>query len=251
MFDPDPVNSPDLWDGTLSGVPADLNRSENLPQVTGLWNNFIDATRTEWSNITNMGGDSCGSPLLQFTRFVSWAEPSVQKREYADLRFIPRGLHSFMQKIEEPVMEKSSKNERKLSRKETRSFYIYNPPSSTIYTERVTDITGIMKITPSHKQYLPAFILPVVEIGTADGIPSVSEVQVATKEMYKLSYAAANNFDTLGIGYQATIANNVTGQAGKKTEIAEFISELNKTNQGGFLGDIFTTIGAIGNQIGL
>ena len=255
LFSAEEANQPDLWDGTLNGAAADLNNSENMTQVTSTWNDFLDMTRTQWTGITAMGGAGFGSPLLQFTRYVKFDVNSKTMEQPSPYLF-PRAARPYVKKVETVL-------ERKNSKKEIKTTYVFSPPGSTIFAERTQAVSGIIPITATHKEYLPLLILPVVEVGSADGLPDITEVQIGSQESYKVDFGKTATLDSLGMAYAAGDSNHVTGQAGKESAFGEYVKQLVKVSGGAFLGDLFSTIGnatglpflstigSVGNAIGI
>jgi len=94
-------------------------------------------------------------------------------------------------------------------------------------------------------------ILPVIELVPV-ALPGQQQVQTATLEPYVLATGNDNLFfNSRNTEIFDATPNYVTGLAGHKTEFASFVEALSKSNSGGFLGDLFSTVGNIANTIGL
>jgi len=117
--------------------------------------------------------------------------------------------------------------------------------------EKVQAITGMLPISDTHKQVLPQFILPVIEILINDNLPDVTMIQTSCLEPFKYESVNVNLYGNLGAAYTGYVNNSVVGQAGKETELVKFITELSKTNKGGFLGEIFSVASNIAHSIGI
>jgi len=92
----------------------------------------------------------------------------------------------------------------------------------------------------------PQLILPVIEL-VPGSLPTQSQYQTAVKEMYSFTVptSATNVINNRAIELDSGLPNNVKGNAGEPTEWANYVANKSKMDQGGFLGNLFTTIGSV------
>jgi len=200
-----------------------------------------------------IGGSSAGSPLLQFTRYVVFSSLTEKDKEQVSMsdvrvRLLPQLMQQFVVHKEEITERKLEKSK---SSKEIKVRKYYNPPGSTIYTEATTSVSGMVPITDTHKVNLPNFILPVIELLYIDNLPSQAQIQVSTLEPYFMIVNQVGNVEaSRAAEIIATVPNMIIGVAGRKSGLADFIEALSKQNQGGFFGDLFSTVGNVASSLG-
>jgi len=248
LFNAETSPIPNIWDGTMGNNVVDFNQGPMISGVTVAWNNFMEATTNMYSGITTLGGESCGSPLLQFTRFVefdaSLTEPIIIE-ESERIPKIFRNLVTTRERVDRTNSKKFIKEK------------ILAVPDNSPYSERTYCITGIIPITSTHKEYLPDLILPIIEILDPEvnplSIPTVYGVQTATHEKFSLNKKTKNGsvYSTRAAEIILSVSHHVTGLAGHKSELADYMMKLSEQNCGGFVGDLFSTLGNVTNAIGI
>lgn len=246
---------PDLWDGTMGNDVVDINSSDRISEAIVEWNDWMISLQNVFSNTDSIGGDSNNAPLLQFTRYVTYnnnneTRQGTKEHTRNELVLSPgaRVPHMYQR------MVRTRKLERKTSKKleEVIERFI-SIPDSTVFMEYTKGYSGMVPITPSHKEFLPFFIIPIIDLSSNDGLPSQSQVQISNQEGYSL-FKTTDGLETFFASRAAEILavmpDVVVGVAGRKTQISDFIDQLSKENQGAFLGDLFSTIGNVASTLG-
>jgi len=248
-----PGPNPNIWDGKEGGTVYDLNFSDILTQVVLSWNDLMGAITPALSGVDTIGGDGQLSPLLQYTRYVKF-ESGGNPHEIKPW-MIPRisnHVKAYIKEVEEMVepIVKDSKDAKRMSKKEVRRYSVYAPPFSSPYGEYERGVSCILPITPTAKTYLRELILPIIEVEVGDGVPNFSQVQVANLEPYSYKNEEINPYQSRAFCMITSAVNNVVGVAAKETPFAQFVDELSKQNLGGFFGDLFSAVGAVGSSLG-
>jgi len=235
--------TPNLFDGHgPSGQVIDFNLSPILPAITANWNQLIQITTEMWGGLTSLGGDSNASPLLQFTRYVTFPQLSREKREIRGIR-MPRYMERFIKEVD---VEEPAKLERKNSKPEVvkKKVKVWSPADSTIFTEYTSSISSLIPITQTHRQYFEVLIIPVIELDPAPLLPSQAQVQTSSIEPYSIAGVDPLPTNSRGSELMNAVINLVVGLAGKSTELMTFIEQLTRQNQGSLLGDLFSAVGS-------
>jgi len=257
LFAPETGNDPDLWDGSFNnGGAADLNDSPIANDVVQEWNYFMTGCTQTLNSMEQIGGDGCGSPFLQFTRYVKFKSQDfrveVNDRQIAR---VPKHCQQFIvDKTEEIVTPGTDKRS---SKKEMRNFKVYAPPIASVYTEYTQAITGFIPITATHREFLSIFILPIIEVEIGDNLPTTSEIQISSLEPYKLQVFAAGRddlnatvFGSRAAELDSRMPDEVKALAGEKSGLSSFVEKVSDADEGGFLGDLFATAGTIARGFG-
>jgi len=245
--DGDDPNQPNVFDGTSSGDVVDFNATPLLADIVAVYNEVMKAVSNQVASLTPLGGDGSGGPLLQYTRYVEFNPVSL---DVTNLKRLPRHYNKYV--IEKDVeVEADNKRSSTKDKKVFKKVKILNPPNSTVFTEFTVAYSGLIPISSSFKEFAPQLILPVIEIVPGQ-LPGQQQVQVSCMEPFSI-VPAANGVVLNNRGQEIIdgVVNMIVGQAGKKTELATFVEGLSRDNEGGFLGDLFSTVGGIANQIGL
>jgi len=209
----------------------------------------------QFSSLTPFGGASSGSPFLQFTRYVKW---NNALKEIKQMRRVPRILQSYTEDVDVPVksdilVEGRGLLERKSSVKQTVKKRLFNPPSSSLFTEYSAAYSGVIPITDTHKAVFSQLILPVIQLQDAL-LPSQVQIQTSSIEPYWYSNLAPEGtnspFVTRINDIVAAVPNYVTGTAGRDTELASFMKTMSDMNEGGFFGDLLSTVGNVAGSLG-
>jgi len=183
--------------------------------------------------------------LLQYTRYVTWKTEDVEVS--SNVR-VPRPMRSKIREIEVdiPVLERR-KSEKTVKIKKR----FFNPNGSDIHSEYTFSYSGMLPITQTHKEFFPFLVLPVIEL-VNNSLPGQQQVQTATMEPFSLATGTDQLvFNSRSMELFSGLPNYVTGIAGRKTELSSYMGALSDNNAGGFLGDLFSTVGNIANTIGL
>jgi len=249
MFQPEPSSSPNIFDGTYGSNVADFNNTTMLQEAAATWNFFMTTCNKYILGSTQLGGAGGAGSLLQFTRYVDFQAQDLELKPNHRIHFARAAplLKPYIQKREIKKMVERTMSKGKTEKQETIAFEsYYNPPNSTIYSEYTLAVSGVIPITDSHRQMFPQLILPVIEI--VDGsLPSQSQYQTAVKELYVYvnSTVTSNLINNRAMEIASGIPNFVKGLAGENTEWSEFCSNKSKQNEGGFLGNLFSTVGSV------
>jgi len=245
----DDPNTPNIFDGTSGNYVVDFNETPLMSNLCALWNAYVVPLTPMFGSVIRMGGEANGGPLLQYTRYCQFVVD--QHSEVPNKAIIPVHMRSFIQEIEveKPVLEKKS-SKSVLIPKEKEIKRIMAPPNSTLYTQYSLGYSGILPITSTFKENVPDFILPVIEI-VPGALPGITQYQTAVKEPYSLLFQASVIYNNRATELQDSVPNNVVGLAGHKTALAEYVETLSRNNEGGFLGDLFTTIGNVASAVGI
>jgi len=248
-------NTPRIIDGASGGSVVDFNNSEIVGLIAGYWNDFMGILANQFSSLTPFGGASSGSPFLQFTRYVKW---NNALKEIKQMRRVPRILQSYTEDVDVPVksdipVEGRGLLERKSSVKQTVKKRLFNPPSSSLFTEYSAAYSGVIPITDTHKAVFSQLILPVIQLQDAL-LPSQVQIQTSSIEPYWYSNLAPEGtnspFVTRINDIVAAVPNYVTGTAGRDTELASFMKTMSDMNEGGFFGDLLSTVGNVAGSLG-
>jgi len=246
LFAPDDPQTPDLWDGSLGNQVVDLNCNK-VNSFCLEWNDFMQFTDTSWTSVDSLGGSSKNSPFLQFTRHVEWFQ--AQEDLVISDSYMPEYMRDF-------VKEETIKIPRKQTLSRAESFdtkkirTVGSPQGATLVNQATVAMTGIIPITQTHLEYLNLLILPVMEI-VPDTVPSVVQIQTAYMEPYKYEKDSQSVFSSRFVEIQALLRETVCGQAGKETALDNFINKLIESNNGAFIGDLFSFLGNTANSIGI
>jgi len=240
--DPD---TPNIFDGTSGGNAVDFNTTSIIASIGNGWNERMRLLTSMYSGLTSMGGDARNGPLLQFTRYCAF---TVVQKDVSDKIRIPATWMPYIKEM--PVDDEGTVNTgipsltKKTSKRTIQYRKIYAPPNSSILTQYSLMYSGFIPITPTHKENFCNLILPVIEIATGGPLPGITQVQTATQESYKLELRGPGNvISNRGTEIQAACVNYIKGQAGDKSELAEFVTKMSENNEGGFFGDLFAAIG--------
>jgi len=267
LFQPDvsDPNPPDVWDGTMGNNVADFNATPLMADIITIWNDYMTTLNDQFSGVSGLGGQSSGSPLLQYTRYVTYRGDNIRcKPSHRQRGNVGRHLRPFLKDVETkvfpvlPVLERKSSGmtlDRKLSKDKDIKVEIdtlYAPPTNTPFSEWTLAYSGMIPITDTLREYFPNLILPIVEIGDGS-LPNQSQFQVSVLEPYSIATNVniVNTLATRGSELLNAIPDDVLGRSGQQTELSKFVDELSKTDQGGFLGDLFAVVGGIANTIGI
>jgi len=145
------------------------------------------------------------------------------------------------------TLSKDSKKDKKVEME-----LFYAPPTNTPFKEWSLGYSGMLPITDTLREYFPNLILPIVEVG--DGLlPSQSQYQVSVLEPFSIATGTSivNTLATRGVELLNAIPDDVIARSGQQTEFSKFVDELSRRDDGGFLGDLFATVGGFANAIGL
>jgi len=242
--------TPDIFDGTSGGSVVDFNETPLIANIVAFSNGVMEQLSSMFSSLDRIGGDSSGSPMLQYTRYCSFNAENA-KVEIPRSQKFAKGLKRFLviEEIDENLG--TNKLERKSSKAEIKKIkkQYYAPPNSTIFTQYTRGYTGVLPISASMKEYFPDFVIPVIEINPGT-LPSIQQVQIADLEAYEIRFDSSVIYNNRGSEIASGAVNNVVGLAGKKTELSMFTDELAMKNQGAFIGDIFSTVGNLANVFG-
>jgi len=254
LFAPEVPNTPDIWDGSDGMFVIDFNRTISVNTWAQEWNEFMDACKNVLGATTPMGGDSLGSPFLQFTRFVQYIEIDQEKKGLGkEIVSVPR--RGIPRSVEPYIVEKDVEIvtlERKNSKKEMRKAILYAPPNNSVFSEFTVAITGLVPITATHKEFFTGLILPVQEV-VADEAPSITEVQSFTQEPFKISMDTSVNlvFAARYSELNSAVPDRVIGLAGRPSEYAKFMSIATNSSAGGVLGDLLSVVGGVSGALGI
>jgi len=80
LFLPEVSNNPSVFDGSYGSNVADFNNSDIVTSGINFWNEIVNACSNQFGELDTMGGDSMGSPLLQYTRYVAFSSTFLKKR---------------------------------------------------------------------------------------------------------------------------------------------------------------------------
>jgi len=250
MFLPEPSEVPDIFDGTFGSAVADFNSTEILQEAIAVWNGFMDSCKKYMLGATQIGGASEPGSLLQFTRYVTFTnisdgEGKIMRDNKVHFKRPPRVLKQYISRREKKVQLERKLSNGKIERFEGLEFeQTYNPPDSTIFVEYTTAVSGSIVITDVHKSMFPQLILPVIEL-VANSLPTQTQFQTSAKELFLYVASSTNNLiNSRAVELGSGVQNNVKGLAGEPTEWAKYVSNKSASNQGGFLGNLFTTIGS-------
>jgi len=249
-------NTPSVFDGTSGGDVVDFNDTPLIATICELWNENMRVLTNMFSSLTVMGGDATAGPFLQFTRYCAFNSINL---DITNRRRVPRFWDPYIKEIEEEkeVVGTVSGLTKKVSKTAIKSKKrIYAPPNSSILSQYTIAYSGMIPISPTHKENFCNIILPVVEVSPAgNSLPNMTQIQTATQEPYLLNLIGVSNIQSnRGDEIQNAIINYVVGAAGKKSELSEFVSGMSKENEGGFFGDLFaaiapTAVGGLGTLI--
>jgi len=249
MFQPEPPSVPNIFDGTYGANVADFNNTSILQEAVITWNFFMTTCNKYILGSTQLGGANGAGALLQFTRYVNFQAQDIELKVNHRVHFAHAAplLKPYIQKREIKRTIERSMSKGKIEKQEVIAFEsYYNPPGSTIFTEFTVAVSGVIPITDSHRQMFPQLILPVIEL--VDGaLPSQSQYQTAVKELYTYvnSSVSSNLVNNRALEIASGVPNFVKGLAGENTEWSEFCSNKSKQNEGGFLGNLFSTVGSV------
>jgi len=244
MFEDEPFSAPSIWDGTYGGVVADFNATLLLQEAATAWNSFMEVCAIFIVGATPLGGADEDGSLLQFTRYVNFPSEQIMK-DYHGKRPPPHLKDYVVEKEFESVLQKTSSKKEIVKEKKR----VYNPPNSTIISEFPLAVSGLVPISDAHLRLFPQMVLPVIEVirGT---LPTQNQVQVAGKETFYYTYNIGTLYqNSLAGGFSSGVANNVKGVAGELTELAKYVQQKSAENKGGFIGNLFSTIGTVGGMI--
>jgi len=264
LFLPEVSNNPSVFDGSYGSNVADFNNSDIVTSGINFWNEIVNACANQFGELDTMGGDSMGSPLLQYTRYVAFSSTFLKKEVGPKVR-IPRSCRHFMKEVEveESVVIEDLVTPRKmnLSReasggkvKQKRKIRVYAPPESSPYNEFSVAISACVKVSESFKSLSTDFILPVIELEGSTILPSQNQVQTSNREPFWIKFNPQIDdqvFASRALELVGSVPNCVVGQAGHKTAIVEYMDELSKNDQGSTFGDIFSFLGNTANAIGI
>jgi len=255
LFDTENVGPfPSIFDGVMGNMVIDLNTSSIITEAVTEWNDWVAAITNMFAGIDVIGGDSAGSPLLQFTRYVNYqtedskkitghqSEITLQPRQR-----VPPSYYPYVKEVK--VERKDSKGKLCYAGTPERILAI---PNSTVMSEFTAAISGCITITATHKQYFPQLILPIIDLDSMNGLPTQNQVQVSSIEPFSVfknigeGTTFASRWDEISSGMN----NMVVGLSGKKSPLSDFIKALSDNNQGGFLGDLFSFVGDAANSVG-
>jgi len=253
LFTPEPSDAPNVFDGTFnSGDVADLNTSPPIQAAVADWNEFVNALSNIFASLDTLGGDSNGSPLLQFTRYVQYiaVDERAQKREKHEVVLLEG------QRV--PKLFKSYVTDRKRLEKQTSKKeivfvdHVMSIPESTPFSEFPLAVSGMIPITPTHKEFLCDLIIPTIDSASTDNLPSQSQYQVAVLEPYSFVKSAPGEIlSSRAVELNASTYHHVVGLAGRKSALAGFLTALSDNNEGGFFGDLFSFAGEVANTFGV
>jgi len=234
---------PNYFDGTgVSNAVVDFNATTLLQEIASTYNSLVNTTINMWSGVSPIGGDSNGSPFLQYTRYVQFNTENIV--EIHNTRVFPRHLKQFIveKEVETKLVRTTSQSKTEISKKKVP---YYAPPDSTVFTMNTKAISSTIPISATMKQNFGNFILPVIELAELPSmaLPSQVQVQTGTLEPFLFDGFTENPFNSRGLEIINGMVNMVTGVAGRDSELAAFIKNLAANNQGAFLGDLFAAAG--------
>jgi hypothetical protein len=228
-------DEPDLFDGSLGNDVADLNEAQPIMEAIVIWNDWMNVLTNVIAGLDPIGGDSNGSALLQLTRYVSYGAIDAKRKCNAEREFVVRNgqrvphMYKHMVRERKTIIRENSK-----SKEVVKIEQVVAIPDSTIYVETSLSISSLIPITPTHKQMVSNFILPIIDLSSANGLPSQTQIQVSSLEiysMYKSTLVDSPFLRSRADEIQSAVANYVVGVAGKPTALSVFISSLIETNQ--------------------
>lgn len=241
-------NTPNVFDGTSGNFVVDFNTSNPPLLAAEIWNDAMELVQNQIANLTPIGGDSKCGPFLQFTRYAAFTQGNDSEVDVTDMRRIPNYMKNYIVERETDDCLKRTKSKEGLVKKVKK---IYAPPGSTLFNEFTTGYSGMVPITDTHLENFNNFILPVIEVSfPMTTIPNTTQVQTACLEPYNITYEGPSTIIGSRVAeIEASVVNYMTGKAGKKTELAEFISALSNNDEGGFLGDLFAAVEPLVNAV--
>jgi len=248
-------NTPDIFDGTSAGSVVDFNETPLITNIVANWNGLMAEITNMFSSLVSIGGDATGGPSLTNTRYCQFATVENSKREITGIVRVPKCMRKFVTEVEivedapHGTLVRQSSKGGVVERKVRKVKYIA-PPDSTIFNQFTLGYSSILPITETKKENYPQFILPVIEI-VPGALPSIPQVQTATLEPYSLEFNSSTIFNNRATEIIAAGVNNVVGLAGRKTDLSSFTETLSNMGKGGFLGDMFATVGNLGTAIGI
>jgi len=245
----DPV--PNIFDGSMSnGSVADFNATASNEIVTATWNSALRTLAPVLDGQVSMGGEGNRSPFLQYTRYVQFNAGGRDVTKVSHL--VHPGDRQFIHDEDEPLVVPLERKSSKGGVVERKKRKILAPPDSTIYSQYTLGYSGRLPISSSWKESCTDFIFPVVEI-VPGFLPQIVQYQNSVGETYNirldLSGIRVNNSRSAEI--LDGMPNHVIGLSGKKTELSLLIANMNVSQQGGFLGDIFTVGASLASAVGL
>jgi hypothetical protein len=248
LFLPETDDYPNIWDCSFTdGTVADINASTLIDGAIAFWNEYVTALSVVLSSLDTIGGDSNGSPLLQFTRYVKYTSLD-EKIQSLEKVLEP---NERVPKMYENCVTQRKKIGRTKSEKDISVDRVLAIPQSTVLSEYPLAISGSIKITPTHKEFFPDLILPVMDSISTDGVPSQSQIQIALMEPYSLTKNHIDGFfNNRAQELENSLPNHIVGIAGRKTSLCLYLDAMSKTGHGAFLGDLFSTAGDIANVFG-
>jgi len=260
LFLPEVSNNPSIFDGSYGSSVADFNNSDIVTSGINFWNEIVEVTANQFGELDTIGGDSLGSPLLQYTRYVSFSN-TFQKKELNPRVRVPHACRRFVHETEIEEVVEPLVTPRNLTRelsgskpRQKRKVLVYAPPESSPFNEFSVAISSCVKVSESMKQLSTDFLLPIVEIAGSNVLPSQNQVQTSNREPYWIKFNPQIDdqvFASRALELQGGVPNNVVGQAGHKTAIVEYMDALSKEDKGATFGDIFSFLGNTANALGL
>jgi len=247
-------NTPNIFDGTSGNYVVDFNSTPGLSNIIAYWNSVMTISANQWASTCRMGGSGTGGPLLQYTRYCSFVSANENKHDsiVKPGQIVPKHMRRFIH-VREVEQKSDVKLVRSLSKEKEKPKVVTEkvmaPPNSTLYTQYSLGYSSIVIMTATLKEYAPDLILPVIEI-VPGALPGIAQYQTSVREVYSLLFNSSTIYNNRATEIVDSVSNSVTGLAGHKTELATYVETLSKANIGGFLGDLFSTIGSVAGVLG-
>jgi len=233
-------NVPSVFDGTSGGSVMDFNGSGIIAVIASNWNSIQRLITNQYMSLTSMGGDARNGPFLQYTRYCSFNQPTI---DVTGMRLIPKRWKKYIKEVVDEEIITGGTLVKKNSKTSVKSKkLIYAPSGSTILNEFTIAYSALIPISPTMKENFPNLIIPVVEV--LSGLPSINQVQTSTLESYNLILPGAGQLvNSRSEEIEASLSNYIKGQAGDDSELSKYITSISERNDGGFFGDLFSAIG--------
>jgi len=238
-------DDPNVIDGTdPKGNVCDLNCSITSALIQE-WNDRITALTTVSGPTAYAGGNSNASVLLQ-TRFAVYQAVDVNITKFTPYRrkHIPRAfIHK--KKIERTV----SFGKVKTGTKDTNSVKEeyeerYVPPDSSLFTQITQSFSSLPAITEDYKLLTNYLIYPTIIIETTTP-PTAKQVRTGVVQSHILDWDVAANQAASSRGLKLIELGKlcVPGEAaGVMDELLAVMKKQSEAAQGGFIGDILSTL---------
>jgi len=259
-------NYPNFIDGYMSGNPYDLNTSY-YSQVIGNLNYQVVEMSSVLGTVGELGASGpVASPILLTTRYNSLVQPAYEKMtdpEQEDWQ-VARLPYKYQKIVRSKRLERSNSKDKKtvdvskIARKVEKSGEQANrigdfPGGTDLANIYTLNITSLMPITGELKGLFNLLILPVMALYNSQY--SLSEIQTTTCETAFLTFATTSSYSSSTRYSQlVTLANLMApglAAGGGVSELSKVYDQLLEFGKGGFLSDLFTTVGQVAGAIGI